>query len=169
MEMGNIQPDPKSMHYPPLVDAVTNTKKATVLVTLGLPLAKPGVFILYDSDHPKSTGGIAHFLFQSNLANVVRQCLRTYDEGRADADLESLLNSYRGKSPEIDAFIAKLEPAIRDALIVHGRKFLDNYQVIVKSLKTDIAAYVKTGGTPVFDQEGKFAGIQDFSVKGVRK
>jgi hypothetical protein len=157
------------MQHPSLVDAVTNTKKACVLATLGLPLAKPGVFILYDAEHPKSTGGVAHFLFQSNIANVVRQCLRIYDEGRADGDLENLLNSYRGKSPEIDAFIRELEPAIRDALIVNGRKFLDNYQVIVKSLKTDIAAYVKTGGTPVFDQEGKFAGIQDFSVKGVRK
>ncbi len=157
------------MQHPSLVDAVTNTKKATVLITLGLQLAKPGVFILYDAEHPKSTGGVAHFLFESNLANVVRQCLRTYDEGRADGDLENLLNSFKGKSPELDAFIAVLEPAIRDALIVHGRKFLDNYQVIVKSLKTEIAAYVKTGGTPVFDQQGKYAGIQDFSLKGVRK
>lgn len=157
------------MHHPLLVDAVTNTKKATVLVTLGLQLAKPGVFILYDSDHPKSSGGVAHFLFQTNLANVVRQCLRTYDEGRADGDLENFLNSHKGKSSELDAFIRELEPVIRDALIVNGRKFLDNYQAIVKSLKTDIAAYVKTGGTPVFDQEGKFAAIQDFTLKGVRK
>ena|ERR1700752_1599590 len=157
------------MQHPSLVDAVTNTKKATVLVTLGLPLAKPGVFILYDAEHPKSTGGVAHFLFQSNLANAVRQCLRTYDEGRADADLESFLRAHKGQSPEVDAFIQELEPVIRDALIVHGRKFLDNYQVIVKSLKTEIAAYVKTGGTPVYDQQGQFAAIQDFSLKGVRK
>src|ERR1700756_5030862 len=124
------------MQHPPLVDAVTNTKKATVLMTLGLPLAKPGVFILYDADHPKSTGGVAHFLFQSNLANVVRQCLKVYDAGTADGDLENFINSNKGKSPEVDAFIGRLEPAIRDALIAHGRKFLDNYQVIVRSLKT---------------------------------
>jgi hypothetical protein len=157
------------MQHPSLVDAVTNTKKAAVLVTLGLPLAKPGVFILYDKDYPKSSGGVAHFLFQSNLGNIVQQCLRVYEAGTADGDLENFINSYKGKSPEIDAFIAKLEPAIRDALIVHGRKFLDNYQVIVKSLKTEIAAYVKTGGTPVYDQQGRFAGIQDFALKGVRK
>jgi len=157
------------MQHPPLVDAVTNTKKATVLITLGLPLAKPGVFILYDADHPKSSGGIAHFLFQSNLANVVRQYLRTYDAGTADGDLENFVNSYKGKSAELDNFIAKLEPAIRDALIVHGRKFLDNYQVIVRSLKTEIAEYVKTGGTPIYDNQGQYAGIQEFSLKGVRK
>src|SRR5258708_4417194 len=104
------------MHHPSLLDAVTNTKKATVLITLGLPLAKPGVFILYDKENPKSSGGVAHFLFQSNLANIVRQCVRTYDEGRADADLESLINAYRGKSPEVDDFLEVLEPAIRDAL-----------------------------------------------------
>jgi hypothetical protein len=158
------------MHHTALVDAVTNTKKATVLLTLGLPLAKPGVFILYDQEHPKeSTGGLAHFLFESNLANVVQQCLKVYEIGTADGDLENFIDSYKGKSPELDQFIGQLEPAIRNALIVHGRKFLDNYQAIIKSLKTDIAAYVKTGGTPVFDQQGKFAGIQDFKVKGVRK
>lgn len=157
------------MHHPLLVDAVTNTKKATVLITLGLALAKPGVFILYDKENPKSSGGVAHFLFESNLANLVRQCLRIYDEGRADGDLENFINAAKGKSPEVDDFIRALEPVIRDALLVYGRRFLDNYQVIVKSLKTDIAAYVKTGGTPVYDRHGKFAGIQDFSVKGVRK
>jgi hypothetical protein len=157
------------MQHPSLVDSVTNTKKATVLATLGLHLAKPGIFIIYDFEHPKSTGGIAHFLFESNLANIVQQCLKVYDAGTADGDLENFINSYKGKSQVLDEFIAKLEPAIREALIVHGRKFLDNYQCIVKSLKTDIAAYVKTGGTPVFDQHGKFAGIQDFSLKGVRK
>jgi hypothetical protein len=157
------------MQHPLLVDAVTNTKKATVLITLGLALAKPGVFILYDKDNPKSTGGVAHFLFESNLANLVRQCLRTYDDGRADGDLENFLNAAKGRSPELGEFIRELEPVIRDALLVYGRRFLDNYQVIVKSLKTDIAAYVKTGGTPVYDQHGKFAGIQDFSLKGVKK
>src|SRR5215469_9824414 len=157
------------MQHPPLVDAVTNTKKATVLITLGLPLARPGVFILYDADHPKSTGGVAHFLFQSNLANVVRQYLRIYDAATADGDLENFVNSYKGKSAELDEFIAKLEPAIRDALIAHGRKFLDNYQVIVRSLKTEIAEYVKTGGTPIYDNQGQYAGIQEFSLKGVRK
>jgi hypothetical protein len=157
------------MQHPTLVDAVTNVKKATVLMTLGLALSKPGVFILYDKDHPMTSGGVAHFLFQSNLGNIVRQCLQVYDAGTADGDLENFINSAKGKSAELDAFIAKLEPAIRDALIVHGRKFLDNYQVIVHSLKTEIASYVKTGGTPIYDQQGHFAGIQDFSLKGVRK
>ena len=157
------------MQYPSLVDAVTSSKKATVLLTLGLPLAKPGVFILYDKEHPGSSGGVAHFLFESNLANIVQKCLRVYDAGTADGDLENFINSYKGKSAELDEFIAKLEPGIRNALIVHGRKFLDNYQAVVKSLKEDIAAYVMTGGTPVFDQHGKFAGIQDFTLKGVRK
>jgi hypothetical protein len=158
------------MHHSVLVDAVTNPRQATVLITLGLELQKPGVFILYNKDHPKqSTGGKAHFLFQTNLANAVRQYLRTYEEGHADADLETFLREAKGKSPEIDAFIARLEPVIRDALIVYGRRFIDNYQAVVKSLKSDIAAYVLTGGTPVYDNTGKYAGIQDFSLKGVRR
>lgn len=157
------------MQRQPLVDAVTNTKQATVLITLGLPLAKPGVFILYDKDNPGSSGGVAHFLFESNVANAVRQYLRVYDEGQADGELDNFFASHRGKSPEIDDFIRQLEPVIRNALIVYGRRFLDNYQVVVKSLKTDIAAYVKTGGTPIYDQHGQFAGIQDFTLKGVRR
>lgn len=158
------------MQHPLLVDAVTNVKKATVLLTLGLPLAKPGVFILYDAEHPKeSTGGLAHFLFQSNVANIVRQYLRTYDDGQADGHLEVFLDAHKGKSRELDDFIHELEPIIRDALLVHGRKFLDNYTVVVGSLKTEIAAYVKTGGTPVYDQHGRYAGIQDFKLKGIRR
>ena len=156
------------MQHPMLVDAVTNVKQATVLITLGLPLA--GVFILYDVEHPKkTTGGTGYFIIQSNMVNAVRQHLRTYDAGKADGDLENLINSAKGKSPELDAFIARLEPAIRDALIVHGSKFLHNYQQICKSLKTDVAAYVKTGGTPIYDQQGQYAGIQDFELKGVRR
>ena len=158
------------MHHTVLVDAVTNPRQATVFITLGLQLQKPGVFILYDKDHPKqTTGGKAHFLFESNLANAVRQYLRTYEEGHADGDLETFLREAKGKSPELDAFIAKLEPVIRDALIVYGRRFIDNYQVIVKSLKSEIATYVLTGGTPIYDNTGKYAGIQDFSLKGVRR
>ena len=157
------------MQHPLLVDAVTNPRQATILITLGLALAKPGVFILYDAEHPYSTGGIAHFLFQSNLANIVRQCIRTYDEGRADGDLETFLERHKGKSPELDKFISDLEPVIRDALIVHGRKFLHNYQVILKALKTEVAAYVKTGGTPVYDQHGQLAAIQDFKLKGINR
>ena len=119
-----------------VVDAITNTKKATVLATLGFKLREGGaVFICYDAEHPKSSGGRAHFLFESSIANDVRKALRTYDAGTADADFETLIESWQGRSPEVDAFIKELAPAYRNALLVHGRKFLDNYQTWVKSLK----------------------------------
>jgi hypothetical protein len=152
-----------------VVDSVTNTKKATVLATLGFKFREGGaIFIQYDDERPKSTGGTAHFLFESSIGNDVQKALRVYDVGTADADLETFIESWQGRSTEVDAFIKELVPAIRDALIVNGRKFLDNYTVMVKGLKEDIKKYVKTGGTPVFDKQGNVVAYEDFTIKGLK-
>ena len=152
-----------------VVDSVTNTKKATVLATLGFKFREDGaIFITYDENNPVSSGGTAHFLFESSIANDVQKALRTYDAGTADADLETFIEGWQGESPEVDAFIKELVPAIRDALIVNGRKFLDNYNVIVKGLKNDIKKYVKVGGTPVFDKQGNVVAYEDVTVKGIK-
>lgn len=150
------------------VEAVTNTKAATVLCTLGLPLARPGVWIIYDKEHPKSSGGTAHFLFESSFNNKVQDYLRTYNAGIADIELDRFLDHSKGKSKEQDHFIAQLERLFAEALIVYGRRFLDNYAAIVKSLREDISKFVKTGGTPVFSSEGRLIGFQDFTITALK-
>jgi hypothetical protein len=145
------------------IDAITNTKVATVLATLGLTLA--GTFITYDKEHPQSSGGVAHFVFETSLNNTVQKYLAIYDAGIADVTLDKFLDSLKGQLP--DAILIELEAKFAEALVVYGRKFLDNYNVVVKSLKKDIAKFVVTGGEPVYSG-GEIAGIQNFSVKGVK-
>ena len=144
---------------------VTNTKMATVLATMGVALKKPGIYITYDKDNPRSTGGQAHFLFEDLAAVDVLS--KVYEASEADAELEGYLEDLIFKLDASDH--AELETKIRNAIIVYGRKFLDNYQSVVRSLKEDIAKYVVIGGTPVFDRHGHFAGVQDFTVKGVKE
>lgn len=152
-----------------VVDSVTNTKKAAVLATLGYKFREGGaIFITYDEENPVSSGGTAHFLFESSINNDVQKALRIYDEGTADADLEVLIESWQGKDPAVDRFIAELVPAIKANNIVRGRRFLDNYTVIVKGLKNDIKKYAKTGGTPVFDKDGNLVGQEDFTIRGIQ-
>lgn len=151
-----------------IFDSITNTKTATVLMTLGLPLAKPGVFITYDKESPKSSGGTAHFLFDTNIKNAAKRHVATYDEGKSIDELETFLDGLRQRSDVPKGLIEEIEAKLTDALIVYGRKFLDNYQVVVKSLKEDIKKWVVVGGTPIFDSNGNIAGIQDFSMKGLK-
>lgn len=159
------------LEYPKqIVDSVTNTKKATVLLTLGYQPREGGaVFIIYDKEAPKSTGGQAHFLFQSSIANDVQRALEVYDAGAADAELDHFLDAAELRSPELSEFVKELRPVIRHALIANGRKFLDNYQCVLRDLRNDIAKYVKIGGTPVFDKKGRYIGQQNFSIQRVKE
>src|SRR5215471_8054383 len=101
-----------------LLDSITNTKAATVLCTLGLPLAKPGVYITYDREHPWSSGGVAHFLFESSQNNEVRRYLGIYEMGTADLALDQFIDNAKGKNRELDEFITEIEKLITEALIV---------------------------------------------------
>jgi hypothetical protein len=154
------------MKNPAIFSGITNTKLATVLATMGLPLRKHGVYITYDKENPKSSGGTAHFLFEDSIQNRVGKLSEIYNEGKADEDLDNYLEVLKATMPP--AAFEELESKITDALIVYGRKFLDNYQIFVKSLKSDIAKYVVTGGTPVFDSLGNYAGIKDFTLRSVK-
>jgi hypothetical protein len=151
------------------VDSITNTKAATVLCTLGLRLARPGVWITYDREHPKSSGGTAHFLFESSQNNEVKRYLAIYEAGTAEMALDIFLDGLKGQSREMDGIVVTLERLIAEALIVYGRRFLDNYNVVTRSLKDDIAKMVITGGTPVFGPDGKIAGIENFTVSTIPK
>jgi hypothetical protein len=148
------------------VGDITNTKQATVLATLGLALRKPGIFITYDKANPQSSGGTAHFLFETVMAAKVLQYVAIYEEGKSDSELDEFVDRLRNL---IDAsLIAELEIKISHALITYGRRFLDNYTEIVKSLKHDTGRFSVVGGTPVFSH-GKLVAIEDFTVKGVKR
>ncbi len=150
-----------------ILDSITNTKTAAVLYTLGFQLSEPGVFITYDKDNPKSSGGQAHFLFKSSLSHAVERSVKTYNAGTADAELEEYVASLRECADIPNSVVDDLEKKIRDGLIVFGRKILDNYQVMVRDLKTKIAKHVVTGGTPVYGKDGQLAGIEGFSIRRV--
>src|SRR5260221_434952 len=153
------------MQHPTIIDSITNTKLAAVLYTLGFQIAEPGVFITYDKDNPKSSGGQAHFLFKSSLSHAVEKSVKTYNEGAADAELDNFLDSLRECAGIPNSVVDELENKFRAALLVYGRKFMDNYQVMVRDLKTKIAKHVVTGGTPVYGKDGQLAGIEGFSIR----
>ncbi len=150
-----------------ILDSITNTKIAAALYTLGFQLAEPGVFITYDKDNPKSSGGQAHFLFKSSLSHVVEKAVKTYNEGVADEELDEFLDSLRECADIPNSVVDDLEKKIHSAIIVYERKALNNYQVMVRDLKNKIAKHVVTGGTPVYGKDGELAGIEGFSIRRV--
>jgi hypothetical protein len=147
------------------VDGISNTKQAATFCTLGLALAQPGMFVVFDKDHPRSTGGTAKFLFESNLANTVQRYVKIYEDGLADLDLDNFLEELKvDLSPEKHA---DLEKHITEALLVYGRKILANYSTLVAFLRSDVNKFVLTGGDPVYS-EGKVVGLQNFQMKGCK-
>ncbi len=148
------------------LDGITNTKQAAVLATLGLNFARPGIYKTFDEDHPpKATGGTAHFLFESSASNTVQKYIRIYEEEIADVTLDDFLESLKAELPAVKH--AELERHIIEALLVYGKKILKNYETLVRFIKGDVAKFVVTGGDPVY-AEGRIAGIQNFSLRGLK-
>lgn len=146
-----------------LTDTITNTKVAVVFATLGLPFGEPAIWIAYDEEHPKSSGGVAHFLFQSDQANRVQRLRETFDEGTADVRLDELIEKAK-QDPALVAFATELEKTVTDAIVVYGRKFLENYQRIVRFLREEANECVVIGGDPVYDESGNFVGKQGHRI-----
>jgi hypothetical protein len=147
------------------VDGISNTKQAATFCTLGLTLAQPGLYVVFDKDHPRSSGGTAKFIFETNLANTVQRYVQIYEEGMADIDLDNFLD---GLKADLSAEKhADLEKHISEALLVYGKKILANYSTLVAFLKSDVNKFVMTGGDPVYSQ-GRVVGLQNFQMKGVK-
>lgn len=139
---------------------VVNTKFVAVAMVLGLKLQKPGIYVTLDKENPASTGGVGHFLFETNLQNSVGRYLEIFEARTADADLETYLATLKLKPEQL----AELEKKIAEALIVYGSKFLDQYQIVVKYVKEEVKRFVRTGGEPVYSNTGKLAGLQNFKL-----
>lgn len=131
-------------------DSTSDTKQAAVFTTLGLPWRTPAVWIQYNEDHPRSSGGIAHFNFSPTLAFTFKQLRDTYEAGTADKELDEWIDA------NIDlGTVYEFEQVLMRALVVYGRRFLENYRFLIKFLKEDTAEFAHTKGTPVYDSTGQ--------------
>jgi hypothetical protein len=146
------------------IDAVQNTKFATTLLTLGLQLQKPGIFVVYSKENPVSSGGTAFFIFETNLNNLVQSYLKIWDENIADVALDEFLEKLKTSLPA--DLHKELETKIAESLITYGNKLISNYQIVVRDLRKEIPKFVLTGGEPVYCK-GQFAGIQNFNLQGI--
>lgn len=144
---------------------ITNTKFVAVALVLGLKLQKPGVFVTITKEHPPSSGGQAHFLFETNIGNAVARYLEVFETGTADADLWDYLDTLKLKPGVREA----LEKNIAEALIAYGRKFLDQYQIVVRYVKDEVNRFVVTQGEPVYGPKGEIVGAQDFEIRQIGK
>lgn len=152
--------------------AVTDTKKAVVLATLGLKFVPTeqggGIYVSFDEKHPKSSGGVANFVFLNDTNDVVGRYARTYDEGTADRDLDKLLEAFKGsESPAVRAAVEALEAAFTKAAVVLGRRFLENYQRMVWFLREQAPEIVIIGGEAVQDPATGRSSFQGFRFKYV--
>lgn len=151
-------------------DAITDTKTAVVLATLGLKLVPRelggGIYVQYDEAHPKSTGGLANFIFLSDTDNVVARYERTYQEGTADVELDAMLDVMKAHpSPEVRAAVTELEGAFVKAAVVLGRRFLENYQRMVHFLKEEAPELLIIGGRIQEDPQSGRSTLQGFRFK----
>lgn len=137
-------------------DAITDTKKATSLATMGLQLCEGGIYVSYDKNHPKSSGGQANFLFQSDTDNVVRKYSYIYDGGTADSELDDMLDSLKSHTnPEVRKAITELEEMFVAAAVVLIRRGLENYTRLVAFLKEQAPEFVVTGREESNDADGR--------------
>lgn len=114
--------------------SINDTKRAVVFATLGLPLdPRIGILVMRQAGQDRLDGQ-AHFTF-----NVEKQHLdrvnAVYDAGKADAELDEMLDRLK-TDPAYAAIGTQLERMVSDALIIYGRRFLENYQRTTRLLMT---------------------------------
>lgn len=104
-----------------------DSKKAAVFATVRLPIdAATGIFVIGKPGQPWLDGE-AYFPFQVSKAQWDR-INRIYDSGTADSELDAVLDELKASpDPKIAATAAKLEKLFVDALLVWGRRFVENY------------------------------------------
>ncbi len=149
--------DPEEQGY---VSSTNDTKQATVFSTLGLEWRFPAIYVIYDEEHPKSSGGVAHFNFASNEDNSFGDLLGIYEKGSADIELDAWLDSHEDRE-----MIAELEPLLQKALVVWGRRFLENYRTIIRFLKTESPEIAHTKGDPVYDDKGNVVARSGMQIR----
>jgi hypothetical protein len=114
--------------------STNDTKRAVVFATLGLPLDPlTGVLVMRSNGQDRLDGEV-YFNFNVPLENWDR-VNGVYSAGKADSELDLLLERLK-KEPAYAAIGAELERRITDALIVYGRRYLENFQRTLQFLKS---------------------------------
>jgi hypothetical protein len=152
-----------------LSESITNTKKAAVLATLGIPFEeKSGIYIRYDDENPRKSGGVAHFHFKPEAAEDIRRLLGKYDDEKSDIEFDDICREFiENGSREVKEAVLVIRQAYTDALPVWGRRIIENYIRLVQFLKSDAPEFVVTGGEPCYDDEGGLVGKQGFQIRFV--
>ena len=114
--------------------STNDTKRAVVFATLGLPLDPlTGIMVMRSNGQDRLDGEI-YFSFNVPLENWDR-VNAVYATGNADIELDLMLERLK-TDPAYAAIGTELERRITDALIVYGRRYLENFQRILQFLKS---------------------------------
>lgn len=127
--------------------SIKDTKRAVVFATLGLPLDPVTGIIVTHAPGQDRMDGEAYFTFDVALEHFER-VNRVYAAEKADLELDSMLERLKSE-PAYASIGTELERIVTDALIVYGRRFLENYQRMVQCLMTkarDIEVKEKKAG-----------------------
>jgi hypothetical protein len=114
--------------------STNDTKRAVVFATLGLPLDPATGILIMRSNGQDRLDGEAYFSFDVPLENWDR-VNAVYAAGKADTELDLMLDRLKAE-PAYAAIGAELERKITDALIVYGRRYLENFQRTLQFLKS---------------------------------
>jgi hypothetical protein len=115
--------------------AIRDTKKAVVFATTGLPIdPATGIFVAKKPGENWLEGD-AYFPFK--VPNeLFAKVNRIYDSGTADSELDAVLDELKASSdPRVAETAAKLEKLFIDALLVWGRRFLENHSRVLLFLR----------------------------------
>src|SRR5246127_595966 len=131
--------------------SIRDTKRAVVFATLGLPLdPRIGILVIRETGQDRLDGE-AYFTFKVDKQNLDR-VNEVYDAEKADFELDEMLDRLKA-DPASAAIGTQLERMISDALIIYGRRFLENYQRMKALLVTkgqDIEITKKSSGAFAF-------------------
>jgi hypothetical protein len=114
--------------------STNDTKRAVVFATMGLPLDPVSGILIVHSNGQDRLDGDAHFTFKVELDHWDR-VNAVYSAGKADMDLDNMLERLKAE-PAYAAIGAELERQVTDALLVYGRRFLENFVRTLQFLKT---------------------------------
>ena len=112
--------------------SIKETKRAVVFATLGIPLDPVTGILVLCSESADRLDGEAYYSFNVPLDNWDR-VNEIYSAGTADVELDAAIDRLKA-DPNLGSIATELERSIGDALIVYGRRFLENYQRMVQCL-----------------------------------
>jgi hypothetical protein len=115
--------------------SIRDTKKAVVFATSGLPIDPATGIYMVQKPGENWLDGDAYFPFKVSN-EIFSRVNRIYDQGTADTELDAVLDQLKASSdPRIAETATKLEKLFIDALLVWGRRFLENHSRVLLFLR----------------------------------